>query len=129
VRLGSEQRTVHVIDSSSSARLRASGCYAWLGKGYYHRARRAVKANIVAVLTTVVGVGRVRVGLVRRTRFGRRCEVVDRQVRVRRWCPLHVTRASPRMSDGVRADDSASKRPLLIGTPARELTICRVRAA
>ncbi len=75
VRLGSERRTVHAIDSSTIARLRANQqkC-ALLGKGYCHRARRAVPANIVAVLTTVVFVEGVRVGLVRRTRFGTSCE-------------------------------------------------------
>jgi len=71
VRLGSERRSVHAIDSSTIARLRANKqkC-ALLGKGYCHRARRAVAANIVAVLTTVVMINGVRVGLVRRTRFG-----------------------------------------------------------
>lgn len=70
VRLGNEQRTVHAIDSSTIARLRASLRCAWLGKGYCHRAQRAVKANLVAALTTVVWVRGVRVGLVGRTRFG-----------------------------------------------------------
>ena len=71
VRLGSERRSVHAIDSSTITRLRANKqkC-ALLGKGYCHRARRAVAANIVAVLTTVVMINGVRVGLVRRTRFG-----------------------------------------------------------
>ena len=71
VRLGSECRSVHAIDSSTIARLRANPqkC-ALLGKGYCHRARRCVPANIVAVLTTVVIVNGVRVGLVRRSRFG-----------------------------------------------------------
>ncbi len=75
VRLGSESRSVHAIDSSTIARLRANPqkC-ALLGKGYCHRARRAVRANIVAVLTTVVVIDGVRVGLVRRTRFGATCE-------------------------------------------------------
>jgi hypothetical protein len=74
VRLGSEQRTVHAIDSSTIARLRASSRCALLGKGYCHRAQRAVKANLVAVLTTVVWVRGVRVGLVGRTRFGATCK-------------------------------------------------------
>ena len=71
VRLGQERRTVHAIDSSTVARLRANKqrC-ALLGKGYCHQAQRAVQANLVAVLTTVVLIGGVRVGLVRRTRFG-----------------------------------------------------------
>jgi hypothetical protein len=74
VRLGGERRTVHAIDSSTVARLRANKkkC-ALLGKGYCPRARRAVQANIVAVLTTVALIGGVRVGLVRRTRFGATC--------------------------------------------------------
>src|SRR5262245_37641935 len=75
VRLGDEQRTVHAIDSSTIVRLRANKKRgALLGKGYCHRAQRAVKANIVAALTTVVMVRGVRVGLVRRTRFGATCE-------------------------------------------------------
>src|SRR5882762_8099326 len=74
VRLGREQRTVHAIDSSTVARLRANKkrC-ALLGKGYCHRAQRAVQANLVAALTTVVLIRGVRVGLVRRTRFGPTC--------------------------------------------------------
>jgi hypothetical protein len=70
VRLGNEQRTVHAIDSATMARLRASLRCALLGKGYCHRAQRAGKANLVAVLTTVVWVRGVRVGLVGRTRLG-----------------------------------------------------------
>lgn len=71
VRLGSERRTVHAVDSSTVARLRAhkKRC-ALLGKGYCHHAQRAVPANLVAVLTTVVLIREVRVGVVRRTRFG-----------------------------------------------------------
>ena len=71
VRLGREHRTVHAIDSSTIARLRANKkTCALLGKGYCHWAQRAVQANIVAALTTVVRVCGVRVGLVGRTRFG-----------------------------------------------------------
>jgi hypothetical protein len=75
VRLGEQQRTLHAIDTSTIARLRATPqkC-ARLGKGYCHRAHRAVQANIVAVLTRIAFVGGVRVGLVRRTRFGPTCE-------------------------------------------------------
>jgi hypothetical protein len=75
VRLGEQQRTMHAIDTSTIARLRATPkkC-ALLGKGYWHRAQRAVRANIMAALTTVVCVGGVRVGMVRRTRFGTTCE-------------------------------------------------------
>jgi hypothetical protein len=81
VRLGRERRTVHAIDSSTVARLRANKkrC-ALLGKGYCHRAKRAVQANIVAVLTTVVLIRGVRVGLVRRTRCGATCEAAVSQV-------------------------------------------------
>lgn len=81
VRLGQERRTVHAIDSSTVARLRANKkkC-ARLGKGYCHRAQRAVPANIVAALTTVVLIGGVRVGVVRRTRFGATCQEAVAQV-------------------------------------------------
>jgi hypothetical protein len=81
VRLGKERRTVHAIDSSTVARLRAhkKRC-ALLGKGYCHRAQRAVQANLVAALTTVVLIGGVRVGLVRRTRFGTTCQEAVAQV-------------------------------------------------
>ena len=74
-RLGSEHLSVHAIDSSTIARLRANKqkC-ALLNKGYCHRARCTVCANIVAALTTVVLVEGERVGLVRRTRFGASCE-------------------------------------------------------
>jgi hypothetical protein len=70
VRLGCEHREVNAIDSSTMARLRAGPRLALAGKGYCHRAGRAVRANIVAALTTVVMIAGVRVGLVRRTRFG-----------------------------------------------------------
>jgi hypothetical protein len=75
VRLGRERRTVHAIDSSTVVRLRANKkrC-GLLGKGYCHRAQRAVPANLVAALTTVVLIRGVRVGLVRRTRFGATCQ-------------------------------------------------------
>ena len=63
VALGSARRTVHAIDSSTVVRLRANKkrC-ALLGKGYCQRAQRAVRANIVAALTTVVLIDGVRVG-------------------------------------------------------------------
>jgi hypothetical protein len=70
VRLGREQRTVPAVDSSPLARLRAHTRCALLGKGSCPRAQRAVPANIVAALTTVVRVRGVRVGWVGRTRFG-----------------------------------------------------------
>src|SRR5262249_31654660 len=75
VRLGSERRTIHALDSSTVVRLRANKKRsALLGKGYCPRAQRAVQANLVAALTTVVLIGGVRVGLVRRTRFGATCQ-------------------------------------------------------
>jgi len=220
VRLGKERRTVHAIDSSTVARLRANKkrC-ALLGKGYCHRAQRAVQANLVAVLTTVVLIDGVRVGLVRRTRFGATCQeavakvfaalpesaekrlfsvdagiatvaqfraateqdalvgrlrknvalrraphsrrpgrrgrparhgpmlhpgakrpegradedtmlrVEEREVRVRRWRHLHFRETPQTHLDVVRLDDPAYKRPLLIGTTARELTTDEIRSA
>ena len=74
IRLGTAQREVNAIDSSTIVRLRAGKRLALAGKGYCHRAGRAVRANIVAALTTVVMIEGVRVGLVRRTRFGASCE-------------------------------------------------------
>jgi hypothetical protein len=74
VRLGSEQRTVHAVDSSTIARWRSRKASPMLGKGYCQRAQRAVRANIVAALTSVVRIRGVRVGLVRRTRCRRTCE-------------------------------------------------------
>ena len=220
VRLGSERRTVHAVDSSTVVRLRANKKRsALLGKGYCHRAQRAVQANLVAVLTTVVLIGGVRVGLVRRTRFGVTCQeavanlfadlpespekrlfsvdagiatieqfraaterealvgrlrknvtlrraphlkhpgkrgrpalhgpvvhpgaqrpegrpdeettvrLEDRTVRVRRWRHLHFREAPQTRIDVVRVDDPAYKRPLLIGTTARELTTAEIRIA
>jgi hypothetical protein len=220
VRWGRERRTVHAIDSSTVVRLRANPkrC-ALLGKGYCQRAQRAVQANLVAALTTVVLIGGIRVGVVCRTRFGATCpeavanvftalpkspekrlfsvdagiatveqfraatehdalvgrlrknvtlrrapapkrpgkrgrcaghgpvlhpgakrpegrpdedttfRIEDREVRVRRWRNLHF-RATPRtLSNVVRVDDPADKRPLLIGTTARELTTAELRSA
>jgi hypothetical protein len=74
IRLGSAQRTVQAIASSTIARLRSRRASAVLGKGYCQRANRAVPANLVAALTSVVLIGGTRVGLVRRTRFGHSCE-------------------------------------------------------
>jgi hypothetical protein len=74
VRLGEAQREVYALDSSTIARLRAGPRLALAGKGYCHRAGRAVRANIVAALTRVVIIGGIRVGLVRRTRFGSSCQ-------------------------------------------------------
>src|SRR5215468_4389800 len=70
IRLGTAQREVNAIDSSTIVRLRAGTRLALAGTGSCHRAGRAVRANIVAALTTVVMIAGVRVGLVRRTRFG-----------------------------------------------------------
>jgi hypothetical protein len=220
VRLGEHQRSMHAIDTSTIARLRATPkkC-ALLGKGYWHRAQQAVRANIVAALTTVVCVGGVRVGMVRRTRFGTTCEeavahlfttlpkseekrlfsvdagiatreqfgaatehdalcgrlrrnvslrrapaprrpgqrgrpikhgpvlhpgakkpeghpdedltlqVEDRDVRLRRWRNLHFKATPYTPLDVVRVDDPAYRRPLLIGTTARELTTPEIRTA
>ena len=218
--LGSERRTVHAIDASTVARLRANKkrC-ALLGKGSCHRAQRAVQANLVAALTTVVLIRGVRVGLIRRARFGatgqeavakvfaalpesmekrlfsvdagiatvaqfraateqdalvgrlrknvtlRRVpapkrpgkrgrsavhgpvlhpgakhpegrpdedttlRIEDRKVRVRRWRNLHFRETPRTLLDVVRVDDPAYKRPLLIGTTARELTTAEIRSA
>ena len=59
------------LDTSTIVRLRSSvGKSALLGKGYCHRAGKAVRANIVAAAVSVVRIRAVRVGLVRRIRFG-----------------------------------------------------------
>jgi hypothetical protein len=55
--------------------------------------------------------------------------VEDREVRVRRWKNLHFREAPQTSIDVVRVDDSAYKRPLLIGTTARELMTDEIRAA
>ena len=68
VRLGCEGRELVAV------RLRAGTRLALAGKGFCHRAGRAVRANIVAAATSIVIIGGVRVGIVRRTRFGARCE-------------------------------------------------------
>jgi hypothetical protein len=210
VRLGSEQREVLALDSSTIARWRSGARLALAGKGYCHRAGRAVRANIVAAVSSVVFIGGVRVGLVRRIRFGASCEeavdklfndlpesvgkrliVVDAgiatqerfaratdkdalmgrlrincklrgapppptgkrghpawhgavlhpgivepevapmedftqpgekgEVRIRRWNELHFEETRQRIIDVVRIDDPAHKKPLLVGTTAREL--------
>src|SRR5215207_3258584 len=74
VRLGSEKRELLALDTSTIARLRAGARLALAGKGFCHRAGRAVRANIGAAATSIVMIRGVRVGLVRRTRFGARCE-------------------------------------------------------
>jgi hypothetical protein len=75
VRLGCLEREVIALDSSTIARLRCQvGKAALLGKGYCHRAGRAVRANIIAAAVSVVLIRGVRVGVVRRVRFGASCE-------------------------------------------------------
>lgn len=73
VRIGVERREVQAVDSSTIARLRCRKGLAGMGKGYCHRVQRAVTANIVAVVTSVVVVCGTRLGLVRRVRFGTTC--------------------------------------------------------
>jgi len=55
--------------------------------------------------------------------------IEEREVRVRRWRNLHFREAPQTCIDVVRVDDPAYKRPLLIGTTARELTTAEVRIA
>src|SRR5262245_13304610 len=54
VRLGSEERELVALDTSTIARLRAGARLALAGKGFCHRAGRAVRANIVAAATSIV---------------------------------------------------------------------------
>jgi hypothetical protein len=64
------QREVMAVDTSTIARLRSKdGNSELLGKGYCHLAGRAVRANIVCALVSVVIIRGVRVGLLRRARF------------------------------------------------------------
>jgi hypothetical protein len=74
VLMGEQQRTVHAIDSSTIARWRAKLGMDLLGKGYDHRAGKAITGNIIAIVTMVVFIAGVRVGLVRRLKFGDSCE-------------------------------------------------------
>jgi len=74
VRLGREGRELVALDTSTIARLRSGARLALAGKGYWHRAGRAVRANIIAAATSIVLICGVRVGLVRRVRFGGSCE-------------------------------------------------------
>ena len=55
--------------------------------------------------------------------------IEDREVRVRRWRNLHFRETPRTLIDVVRVEDQAYKRPLLIGTTARELTTAEIRAA
>jgi len=50
-------------------------------------------------------------------------------VRGRRWRNLHFRKTPQTRIDVVRVDDPAFKRPLLIGTTARELTTTEIRIA
>ena len=75
VRLGELEREVISLDSSTIVRLRCQvGKSDLVGKGYWHRAGRAVRGNIVAAAVSIVLIRGVRVGLVRRVRFGVSCE-------------------------------------------------------
>ena len=74
VRIGEKQREVNAIDSSTIARWRANLGMDLFGKGYDHRVGKAIRGNIIAIVTTVVFITGVRVGLVRRGRFGDNCE-------------------------------------------------------
>ena len=53
----------------------------------------------------------------------------DREVRVRRWRNLHFRETPRTLIEVVRVDDPVYKRPLLIGTTARELTTAELRKA
>jgi hypothetical protein len=55
--------------------------------------------------------------------------IEDREVRVRRWRHLHFRETPQTSIDVVRVDDPAYKRPLVIGTTARELTTAEIRIA
>ena len=55
--LGAEERELVAIDTSTIARLRAGARLALAGKGFCHRAGRAVRANIVAAATSIVMIG------------------------------------------------------------------------
>jgi hypothetical protein len=74
VRMGEQQREVHAIDSSTIARWRAKLGMDLLGKGYDHRAGKAIRGNIIAVVSTVAFIAGIRVGMVRRVKFGESCE-------------------------------------------------------
>lgn len=75
LRLGELEREVISVDSSTIVRLRCQvGKSDLLGKGYWHRAGRAVRGNIVAAAVSIILMRGVRVGLVRRVRFGVSCE-------------------------------------------------------
>src|SRR5919197_55051 len=78
VRLGCPGREVIALDSSTIARLRCQvGKAALWGKGYCHRAGRA---NIIATAVSIVLIRGVRLGWVRRVRFGASCEAAVSQL-------------------------------------------------
>ncbi len=62
VALGEKQREVLAIDSSTIARWRALVGMDLLGKGFHHRAGKAIKANVIAAVTSVVFIAGVRIG-------------------------------------------------------------------
>jgi hypothetical protein len=109
VRIGPKQREVQALDSSTIARFRAVRKLGAAGKGYWGRAGKAVRANIVATINSVVLVGGIRMGIVRRTRL-------------RRWSAFHFEEQAATILDVVRVDDPKYDKPLLIGGTARELS-------
>jgi hypothetical protein len=74
VKLGSKQREVQAIDTSTIARFRAVKRLGGCGKAYWGRAGKAVRANIVAAVVSIVLIDGIRMGIVRRTRFAASCE-------------------------------------------------------
>lgn len=80
VRVGRERRKVEAVDSTTIARWRAGKGLKWIGKGYCGRVGKAVKANVAAVMTSVVMVKGMRVGLVKRVRFGQTSEEAVQEV-------------------------------------------------
>ena len=128
VRLGSERRTVHAIDSSTVVRRRANKkTCALLGKGYCHRAQRAVQANLVAALTTVVRIRGLRVGVVRRTRFGATCQEAVAQVFAA--LPESVEKRLLSVDAGIATIEqfqAATERDALVGRLRKNVTLRRV---
>ena len=75
VRMGSRNREVKAYDSTTIARLQSKAEKGeMLGKGYCHRAGRAVKANIAAAAVSIVFIRGIRVGLLRRVEYGKSAE-------------------------------------------------------
>ena len=75
VRLGSQQREVFSLDTSTIARLRCTvGKAELLGKGYCHTMGRAVRANIVGAVVSVVKIKGIRTPLLRCLRYGKSSE-------------------------------------------------------